>query len=150
MTQDQEFALTQYFDSLKRLREVGVLKNSKDFTGQLGEWLASSIYNGRLSDNGIQPYWDFCANGLKYQVKTHAKAATTNRTSTDIKMNPAADVDQVVIIIFDENYKLQCIYNAPYKECLPLIKNGSLSWKKLKPFQVDLDTLPQKFIKFFK
>lgn len=149
MIKEQNQAIKSYLSGLQLLKQLGVLRNSKDFTGQLGEWLASNIYGGTLSDNGIEKYWDFEANGLKYQVKTHAKAPTTNRKSTDIKADPNSNVDRVIIIVFSDTYKLIKFYDAPWTKCLPLIKNGSLSWKKIDAYQVDIATLPQEYVETF-
>ena len=67
-------ALNEYFKALNNLKRNKVILNSKDFTGQLGEWVASIIYNGHRSENGIQKGWDIQSEGKYYQVKTSAKS----------------------------------------------------------------------------
>ena len=67
---DLKTALQTYFQSLNRLKELGVTTNKKDFTSQIGEWLVEKVYCGKRAESGIQKYWDIESNLGKIQVKT--------------------------------------------------------------------------------
>lgn len=69
---------SRFIDSYNGLKEHHVLRNQKDITGQLGEWVASVLYNASIAANGINQAWDLVdALWIKYQVKSHAKSPTT-------------------------------------------------------------------------
>ncbi len=72
-TKKLKVAFEDYFKALKELNALGVTKNKKDFTSQLGEWLVETLYDGKRSENGIEKYWDIECYLGKVQVKTHAK-----------------------------------------------------------------------------
>ena len=80
---------------LNKLRDEGVLLNKKDFTCQIGEWLAETISDGKRATNGIQKGWDVEIKGKFIQVKAHAKkqgnnnrwSAVINETSQGLTAN---------------------------------------------------------------
>jgi hypothetical protein len=150
MKADQKEALENYFNSLKMLKRAGIVKNNKDFTSQLGEWLASEIYGGKLAESGIQKYWDFEAEREYYQVKTHAKAETTTARWSSIKNDPACTAHYVIIIVFNHEYKLKEFYNIPWGECRKNIFHDSVTWNRIKEFLIPLKNLPrQEIVEFF-
>jgi hypothetical protein len=69
--------LKELFAMLNKLRDEGVLLNKKDFTCQIGEWLAETIFDGKRATNGIQKGWDVEIKGKFIQVKAHAKKQET-------------------------------------------------------------------------
>lgn len=149
-----KMALNDYFQSLKKLQEIGVTTNKKDFTSQIGEWLAEKIYNGQRAASGIQKYWDIEAEDGKIQVKTHSKSKTTTARWSAIKYDIDANVDFVVIIVFSEDYKLNEFFKIPWKDCLNLIRRNKdrdvLMWDHLKDFKIELTQLPnQEIISIF-
>lgn len=150
-------AILNYINSFNRLKSLGVLKNQKDFTSQLGEWVASIIYYGEIAVSGKQPDWDLKVNDLKYQIKTHAKATSTNRKNTDFKYKEDADINYLVIIVFDENYKLEKIYKIPFNEAYNLVdrtkKELVIKWSLLeRDFSENLDDIYEQneILKVFK
>ncbi|WP_417237912.1 hypothetical protein [Bizionia sp.] len=140
---DTSEAILDYIKALKRLKELGVIKNQKDFTSQLGEWLISEIFDGELAESGKQRDWDIKIDKKKYQVKAHAKSTSTNRKNTDFKYSINANIDFFVIVVFDETYKLEKIYKVPFKEAYKLVtwesKDKVIRWKDLEAnYVIDL------------
>lgn len=134
-------AILQYLNALKNLKDLKIIKNQKDFTSQLGEWLIAELLNGEIAINGKQEYWDIKVDDKKYQVKTHAKSTTTTRSDTEIKYKENAEIDFLVIVVFSENYKLIDIYIAPWEVAFKLIrknKNPVIKWSDLNKFKMNL------------
>lgn len=148
-------AFENYFKALNELNSLGVTKNKKDFTSQLGEWFVETLYDGKRSENGIEKYWDIDSLLGKIQVKTHAKASSTKARWSAIKYDVDSNVDYVVIVVFTEDFKLREFYKIPWKECLDLIRRNKdrdvLMWDHLKEFCIEIDQLPkQEIVGLFK
>ena len=47
--------LKNFLNSLKELNRLGVTTNKKDFTSQIGEWLVSELFEGKLAESAVQP-----------------------------------------------------------------------------------------------
>ena len=139
-------ALNNYFESLKRLQEIGVITNKKDFTSQIGEWLVENIFEGQRAASGNQKSWDIETEDGKIQVKTHSKSKTTPARWSEIKYDIDANVDFVVIIVFSEDYKLNEFFKIPWKDCIKLIRQNVLMWDRLKDFRIELTQLPKQEI----
>ena len=142
-------AILDYVKALNELKRLKVIKNQKDFTSQLGEWIASIIYGGNLAISGKQEDWDLEVNGTKYQIKTHAKAYSTKRENTDFKYSKGSKIDFIVIIVFDENYKIKKIYKLPFNDAHELVnkdrKELVIKWKDLEEkFTENIDEIVLK------
>lgn len=147
-------ALKMYFESMKELQHLGVLTNKKDFTGQIGEWLVASIYDGERAESGIQKDWDISAEGKYFQVKSHSKAKTTTAKWSKIEYNPTAKIDYLIIVVFTSDYKLEHFFKIPWKNALDNIKKEKNShviyWSQVSNFKIPLSQLPkQNIIKLF-
>ena len=150
-------AFEMYFESLDKLKELGVIKNQKDFTSQLGEWVASVIYKGKLAQSGKQKDWDLQVGEEFYQIEAHAKSSTTKRKDTDFKYTEESSINYLVIIVFDENYKIEKIYKIPFNEAYNLVdrtkKELVIKWSSLdRDFSENLDDIYEQneILKFFK
>jgi hypothetical protein len=147
---DLKTALHNYFQSLSRLKELGVVTNKKDFTSQIGEWLVEEVYSGKRADSGIQKYWDIESNIGKIQVKTHSKSKTTTARWSAIKYDVDAEVDFVVIVVFSEDYQLIEFYQVPWKNCLNLIRRNKdrdvLMWDHIKEYEQNISQLKNQEI----
>jgi hypothetical protein len=148
-------AFGNYFKALNELKSLGVTKNKKDFTSQLGEWFVETLYDGKRAENGIQKYWDIEGDLGKIQVKTHAKGSSTKARWSAIKFDVDSNVDYVVIVVFTEDFKLREYYKVPWKECLDLIRRNKdrdvLMWDHLRDYQIPIDELPkQEIVALFK
>ena len=129
---------SRFINSYNELKEYRVLRNQKDITGQLGEWVASVLYNAGIAANGINQFWDLeDAQGIKYQVKSHAKAPTTTARWSKIDYPEGAPINFIIIVVFDPNYRLQELYKVPFHEVIRL-RTGSfiLNWSQVNQFKV--------------
>lgn len=143
-TQTQD-ALIEYFDAYERLKKLGIIRNQKEFTSQLGEWLVEVLYQGKRARSGIQKDFDVETENDFIQVKTHAKANTTSARYSRLKLDIDSLATRVVIVVFSQEYKLMELYDMKKKDCLNLIRNekqGSvLYWNDLKAHSVKLNKL---------
>lgn len=151
-------ALDDFYKSLKKLREEGILTNKKDFTGQIGEWLVAELYQGKRAESSIQKGWDIDVNGKHIQVKTHAKATTNKNRWSGVKKDSPEKIDELIIVVFTHDYKLKEFYKAPWSKAKPLIKmrgkkktKPEITWNSLKNYRVEIDDLPkQEVVKLFR
>ena len=112
-------AFLNFKNSYNQLKKLGLLRNQKDITGQLGEWVASILFNAQISENGINKDWDLKdRDGIFYQVKSHAKSPKTTARWSPVDYTVDAKIDFLVIVIFDQNYRLNELYKVPFKEVL--------------------------------
>jgi hypothetical protein len=141
-----------FIDSYNRMKEQGILRNQKDITGQLGEWVASRLFDAEIATNGINAYWDLeDAEGTKYQVKSHAKALTTSARWSKIEYAADAPIDFIIIVVFDSSYKLLELYKIPFLDALNRRTAGYiLNWSQVAQFRLEnLEELkPQKGLEF--
>lgn len=128
-----------FIESYSGLKEHGILRNQKDITGQLGEWIASILFDADIATNGINQYWDLeDAQGDKYQVKSHAKAHTTNARWSKIDYPANAPINFIVIVVFDPNYKLLELYKIPFQEALNRCTTRYiLNWSQVNQYRFD-------------
>jgi hypothetical protein len=145
-----EETLKKYFSSLEKLKELKVITNAKDFTGQIGEWIATIIYNAKKAESGINRDWDVVSeDGKYYQIKTSAKSATskTNPTS-DCEYNDDAKIHFFVIIVFSESYELKTIYEIPWEVAISKkvthSKKQVIRWSDIVNYKKDLSELKKK------
>jgi hypothetical protein len=138
-----KMAILDYLNALKKLKTLKIINNKRDFTSQLGEWLIAELYSGKIASNGKQKDWDLQINDKFIQVKSHSKATTTKRRETDFVYNDNAKVDFFIIIIFDENYKLENIYKIPWQEACRIkskTKNPVIRWKDVhNDYRIDFE-----------
>jgi hypothetical protein len=140
-------AFRNYFNAITTLKELEVVKNQRDFTSNIGEWLVETLYDGKRSKIGNQKYWDVDTSIGKVQVKTHAKSSSTKARWSKIKNDQIADIDYVIIIVFNEHYELKEFYKIPWSECLNRFDlnkgTDTIYWNKIKEFKHEIDTLPK-------
>ena len=149
-----EIALKNFHKSMADLKDLDVLINKKDFTCQIGEWLVASLYDGERSTNGIQKDWDIKVGEKNVQVKTHAKASTNSASWTAVKNDVNADVDELIIVVFYEDYKLKAFYKLPWQIALRKNKRSGgrevINWRDIEEFKIAKENLPkQQLVKLF-
>jgi hypothetical protein len=150
-TKKTKSLLTIHFQSLQRLRAEGVLVNSKDFTCQIGEWLVAELYGGKRAKTN-QRDWDVEVNGKKIQVKTHAKAATNPAQFSGVRISELNAVDELIIIVFSEDYRLRNFYKVPWEVARKKIQlrtktlKPELRWSEIKSYRQDISKLPRQDI----
>ncbi|WP_297510946.1 hypothetical protein [Flavobacterium sp.] len=130
---------SSFIESYTGLKEHGILRNQKYITGQLGEWIASILFEADIATNGINQYWDLeDAQGNKYQVKSHAKSHTTNARWSKIEYPANAPINFIVIVVFNPNYKLQELYKIPFEEALNRCTSKYiLNWIRVNQYKFD-------------
>jgi hypothetical protein len=149
-------AVDEYKNALRRLHSLGVLKNQKDFTSQIGEWFVESLYEGKRAVSGKQQYWDIITeSNLKIQVKSHAKAATTKARFTSAKKLLHPGYDLLILVVFDSEYCIKELYKVPFsvvtQRCKQEKSDTVIYWDSLIEFKVNLSELEnQKLISIFK
>jgi hypothetical protein len=126
-----------FIKSYKKLKEFGLLRNQKDITGQLGEWLASEILGAEISLKGNNEDWDLAKkeNGKKihYQVKSHAKSDSTKARWTRLEYSSKAKIDFFIIVVFSQDYALREFYEVPFLDAIESRTDGFvLNWSKIK------------------
>ena len=131
-------SFTSFIASYSALKEIGILRNQKDLTGQIGEWVASVLFDAKIATSGNNQFWDLeDASGNKFQVKSHAKALSTNARWSRIGYQSDAPINFIVIVVFDPNYKLQEIYEIPFQEALNHRTSGYvLNWSRVNQFRI--------------
>ena len=136
-----------YRDSLNMLHELEVIRNQKDFTCQLGEWLVAQIYDGIIAKSGIQRDWDIEAKKGLIQVKSHAKSLSTSARWSPIKRD-SEKVDYLAIVIFTPRYKLKEFYLAPWREVLTSVScqkhRNVINWSRMSDSKIPLNKLPKQ------
>lgn len=155
MSESKQTAIKEFLQAMGKLRNEGILLNKKDFTCQIGEWMVETLYDGKRSLNGIQKGWDVEVNGRYIQVKAHAKAATNNARFSVVNCT-SERFDELIIIVFTEDYKLKAFYKVPGDEALKHIhpRGGSqrpeLCWSAIEDYKQEIERLPrQDIIKLF-
>jgi hypothetical protein len=141
MNKNSKKALDAFFQSLNYLRSNNILKNNRDFTSQLGEWLVEQLFNGVRSQIGNQPGWDVKSDdGSLIQVKTHAKALSTSARWSMIQNVVISSVDYYIILVFTPSYELREFYQISREDCMNLIlksKNKkTLYWNNLSQYRL--------------
>jgi hypothetical protein len=130
-----------FIKSYKKLKDYGLLRNQKDITGQLGEWLASEILGAKISLNGINKDWDLIkedeGKSVYYQVKAHAKSDSTNARWTRLEYSSDAQIHYLVIVVFSQDYALREFYKVPFHEAIESRTDGFvLNWSKIRHYNV--------------
>ena len=131
-------SFTTFIEAYNQLKNHGLLRNQKDITGQLGEWVASILLDAQIAENGINKDWDLKDDtGKNYQVKSHAKAPTTSARWSYIRYPDEAPIDFIIIVVFSENYQLQEFYQIPFKEAIKKRSGDSiLNWSKVAEYKI--------------
>lgn len=150
---DIEIALKTMMKAMSDLRMFNVLTNQKDFTCQLGEWLVSMLYGGQRAINGIQKDWDIKVGDKYVQVKTHAKADTTTAKWSKIDYKPDAQIDELIIVVFTNNYKLKSFYKIPWHvahkrkgKTRKGDESNVINWNQIKDYEIKINNLPRQEI----
>lgn len=148
-------ALNKYIESLELLYNCNILKNKKDFTGQIGEWLVEELYDGSRAKSGVQKGWDVVANNKFFQIKTHSKSDTNKNRWSSISLSEV-NADFLIIVVFSNKYKLKEFYKVPWTVVLNRLKKrgkkqtrNEINWSDIIDFKIELTKLPkQEIIKF--
>ena len=135
------------------LWELDVIRSER-LVGEMGEWLAESIFGGRRADSSSQKGFDIINNDRKVQVKTHAKGDDNNARWTEFKYEKG-DFDELIIIIMTKEYRLKEVYNIPEEVVFERIneskKQRVVDWDAYPEYAIPLDKLPnQELVSLFR
>jgi len=143
---------TSFIESYSALKEIGILRNQKDLTGQIGEWVVSVLFDANIATSGNNQFWDLKdPQGIKYQVKSHAKALTTDAKWSRIEYSSDDPINFIVIVVFDPNYKLRELFKIPFNEALARRTDRNiLNWSQVVQFRIEnlSDLLQEKNLGF--
>lgn len=147
----------KYLDSLvtakRMLRELDVTRSER-LVGELGEWLAKSIFGGQRAPSSSQKGFDIINNDRRVQVKTHAKGDDNSARWTEFKYQ-RDEFDELVIIVMTKEYRLKEVYLIPEEKVFARIdeskKQRVVDWNKYRDCSIPLDKLPnQELINLFR
>lgn len=151
-------AINNYINCLKVLTENKILLNKKDFTGQLGEWLVETVFEGERAPSGIQAGWDVKTKDKFIQVKSHAKAINNKARFSAVDKDTLVKVDELIIVVFTHDYKLKEFYQVPWEIVVEKTKlrgqktkRNEINWNDILEYRKELNALPnQEIINMFK
>lgn len=135
------------------LRELDVIRSER-LVGELGEWLAESIFGGQRAESSTQKGYDIINNDRKVQVKTHAKGDGNNARWTEFKYQ-RGEFDDFIIIVMTKEFRLKEVYHIPEEVVFERIneakKQRVLDWDAYPEYSVPLDELPnQELVSLFR
>lgn len=116
------------------------------------------IYDGERSQSGIEKGWDIKVNDEFIQVKTHAKSSTNSNRWSALKCDyENIKIDYLIIIVFEQDYKLREFYKIPWSEALKYAKirgkknpRSEINWNAVKEYKIDIYKLPhQEIVQLF-
>jgi uncharacterized protein DUF6998 len=147
-------AIKNYVQAKKKLRELDIAISERQIVSEIGEWLVIQIYNGKRAENKTQKHWDILIEDKKIQVKAHAKGDNTTARWTNINYPKKANIDELIVIIFSQDFTLKEFYRAPWKSAYKLIKRENkkpvINWNDLATHRIDIHDLPkQNIVKIF-
>jgi hypothetical protein len=112
----------------------------------------SVLFSANIAASGNNKFWDLIdSHELKYQVKSHAKALTTDAKWSRIEYQTNAPINYIVIVVFDPNYKLRELYKIPFNEALARRTDRNiLNWSQVRQFRLENlnDLLQEKNLGF--
>jgi len=102
MTQkEKENLLNQFADQSDRLFDLGIIRTDS-FTGEIGEYVASLIYDLKNTERVTRAVDGIDKKGKKYQVK--AKVVENEKVNYGIENLDINEIDYLVIVYFDPYY----------------------------------------------
>ena len=87
------FALSDFFSTVERLRQFGVIRSDK-YLGDIGEFIAKNFYDIELSASGRQPGYDAFGERGRVQIKYHG-----SRTRTNVDLGNPAEYEVLVVVL---------------------------------------------------
>ena len=93
MNKNKIDAIHNFFSSVEKLQELGIIKSSK-YLGDIGEFLASNKLDLTLVESQRQENYDAIKDNQKYQIKFHNANVGTN-----INVGDPNYYDYLVVVI---------------------------------------------------
>ena len=98
---EKENLLSQFADQSDRLFDLGIIRTDS-FTGEIGEYIASLVYNLKNTERVTRAIDGIDKKGKKYQVK--AKVVDNEKVNYGIGNLDVNEIDYLVIVYFDLYY----------------------------------------------
>ena len=141
-------AINKIVEGKKSLRELDVIRSER-LVGEIGEWLAESIFGGERAKSSSQKGYDLIIDSKKYQIKTHAKGDKNNARWTQFKYNKG-EFDFFIIIVMSKEFYLKEVYCIDEEILFSRIdetkKQRVVDWDKYQEFKIPLDQLSNQEI----
>lgn len=141
-------AINKIVEGKKSLRELDVIRSER-LVGEIGEWLAESIFGGERAKSSSQKGYDLIIDSKKYQIKTHAKGDKNNARWTQFKYNKG-EFDFFIIIVMSKEFYLKEVYRIDEEILFSRIdetkKQRVVDWDKYQEFKIPLDQLSNQEI----
>lgn len=93
------------------LQQTGAVRSQR-IVGDLGEWIASQVLGLNICTSRVQAGWDLEGDGMRVQVKTHAKGSTNHGRRTSLRSD-ALRFDALVIVVLSDAYLLRSLIGIP-------------------------------------
>lgn len=134
-------AVKQFIRAARLLRSLGVTRSQR-VIADYGEWVVATLYRGHLAESRTQTGWDVASGRHRFQVRTHAKAATNKAAWTAVSQNRLA-CSAIVVVKCNEELLIERIYRVPSKRIASLLaRDGRLPWSALSKFELKPRTMP--------
>lgn len=111
--------LRAYCDAREALKRRGIVR-TKNVVGDYGEYLFARAFSWALEPSSNADY-DAMHDGVRYQVKARqVSAANPSRQLGDMPEDALIKFDQLGVIIFAEDFRVDCAAFVPAHVLLPL------------------------------
>ena len=138
-------AVQELASAIATLRKLKVIR-SRRFTGDIGEWYVTVLYEAEPAECQTQKGWDICckADGCRLQVKTQSYDAQNkwNYLESDHSL-----FDRLLVVVLTDHLTIKSLYDIPTGDLLRVMRIGkenkpNYHFSDLEPWRVDVSTLP--------
>lgn len=145
MAEDAVASVLRLSESLRELKRVGVIR-SRRITGDIGEWIISTLYGAKMSSSRTQKGWDLSLNGQRLQVKTCSYTSDEANQWSYLGSDPDCFDRMVVVILEEDEFRVRSLHEVPVSKLRGLLhehtgksrKQGPyFRWRDLEPFRLD-------------
>jgi len=144
MGNEEKLAIHNFFKSVEKLQELGVIRSSK-YLGDIGEFLASKKLGLTLVKSQRQKDFDALTNDQKYQIKFH-----NAKEGTNIKVGSPTKYDYLIIVIGPQSRIREDDHNEDEFRIYIFKKNEIMEWidknkKEIYVAKGKLQNCPNKY-----
>jgi hypothetical protein len=130
------------------LKAQDVIRHEKAIHCELAEWVIEKYLDGNRATLGNQKGWDIELNdGIRIQVKSHAKARTNLSNWTTLSKH-SEGVSEIFVVVFTADYFIMQIFQINVDEAYRMCnKKREITWKRLEKAGkiLDLSLFKKKF-----
>lgn len=134
-------------------KKLDVIRSER-FIGEFGEWFAEEFTGAKRAKSTSQSGWDLIdRNGIKFQVKTHAKGENNTARWTNWSYDNKV-FDFLIILIFTNKLELKEIYKVPFEATKTRVnlnlKQKVLKWDDFSDYKISFDDISEDLKVFLK